>query len=396
MVGQQEKRVKVLFLASWYPNNERPLSGIFIKRHAQAISKFCDVTVLYIHPGKESRENKIEEVFEDGVETIRIYLKRPVIGSKYLRKLTHFVEFLVQGFKGVKLAKRKLGRLDIIHAHVVFPMGLFGGILSRFTGIPVVITEHTSPFSVHARTAVHKALLQFVLFSAKVIMPVSSSLQKQMERYYSTDKYRVIPNVIDTGFFYPYSNKYEDHSQKRLIHISLLDNEQKNISGLLCAVSALSQKRDDFELHIVGDGKDYGMLVDLAKNLDILDKYVFFYGRMTDSDLADMLRESDIFVLNSNHETFAVVCAEALASGIPVLATRCGGPEDYITPQVGMLIEPGNTEELVRAIDKMLMSHKSYDPKSLHDYVEQKFGVERIGMEIYNIYNTVLEGRTNT
>ena len=66
-------RHKVLFLASWYPNEDHPISGIFIKRHAQAISKYCDVCVLYVHLSHHLAASSVEFSTEEGIKTIRTH-----------------------------------------------------------------------------------------------------------------------------------------------------------------------------------------------------------------------------------------------------------------------------------------------------------------------------------
>jgi len=150
------------------------------------------------------------------------------------------------------------------------------------------------------------------------------------------------------------------------------------------------KNRDDFELHIIGEGIDRERLEKITIDYSIKDKIVIFHGFIKNDKLLNFLQNSDFFILNSIYETFSVVCAEALAAGIPVISTRCGGPEDFINENVGILIEKGNQQELIRAINYMLDNSEKYDPWALHEYIKSRFGYEKVGKQFYKQYLEVL------
>ncbi len=84
------------------------------------------------------------------------------------------------------------------------------------------------------------------------------------------------------------------------------------------------------------------------------------------------------------------MCTEALSSGIPVVSTICGGPEEYINNDMGILIEPGNHKDLVDAMLYMLDNATKYDPGKMHKYIEDRFGYDQVGPKLYNIYLSVI------
>jgi glycosyltransferase involved in cell wall biosynthesis len=120
------------------------------------------------------------------------------------------------------------------------------------------------------------------------------------------------------------------------------------------------------------------------------DSVVFFHGFVSEETLAEYMRNADFFILNSTNENFAVVCAEALSSGIPVLSTCCGGPEEFINEQVGILIPQGNKQELINAIIYLLDNADSYDPCMLHNYIKNKFGYDKVGKQLFTLYSEIL------
>ena len=77
-------------------------------------------------------------------------------------------------------------------------------------------------------------------------------------------------------------------------------------------------------------------------------------------------------------------------SGIPVISTICGGPEEYINNDVGILIESGNHKDLVDAMFYMLDNATKYDPEKMHKYIEDRFSYDSVGLKLYNIYQSVI------
>jgi glycosyltransferase involved in cell wall biosynthesis len=104
---------------------------------------------------------------------------------------------------------------------------------------------------------------------------------------------------------------------------------------------------------------------------------------------------SNTFVLPSKSETFGVVYIEALLCGLPVIATSCGGPEDFVNDKNGLLIPVDNKEELINAL-KMIKKN-DYDKKLISENCRQKFAPEIIANRITKLYEQVLlnENETN-
>jgi glycosyltransferase involved in cell wall biosynthesis len=120
----------------------------------------------------------------------------------------------------------------------------------------------------------------------------------------------------------------------------------------------------DATLEIVGDGELRGELKALAATLKVKDR-VKFAGWMAQSQAAERLRNSDAFVLPSLYECGGAVVLEAMAVGIPVIATRWGGPADYVDPSCGILVEPSSEENLIRGIaDAMVLLARSPETRA--------------------------------
>jgi len=102
----------------------------------------------------------------------------------------------------------------------------------------------------------------------------------------------------------------------------------------------------NFRVHIVGHGPLYGALQQQVQQM-LLASYVQFHGWLPQATAADLLRNSDVLVLPSMRECGGAVVLEAMATGIPVIATKWGGPAEYIAPETGILIPPETPEQFV-------------------------------------------------
>jgi glycosyltransferase involved in cell wall biosynthesis len=121
--------------------------------------------------------------------------------------------------------------------------------------------------------------------------------------------------------------------------------DYKRVDLLLDACGKLIGKIN-FRLHIVGDGPLRGAL-EKQVNQSSLTSHVRFHGWIPQTAVAEMLRSSDIMAFPSMRECGGAVVLEAMASGIPVIATKWGGPADYLAENTGILIPPGRPEEFI-------------------------------------------------
>ncbi len=377
-----ENKIKSLFIPSWYPNKENQVSGIFIRNQAIALSKMCDIAVLYVKFDKEDLETVSNK---DGILEIIFYRKK----SKY--KIANAFIFVYAYLKGLKKVKDLFGSYNIAHIQVLHPSGVIYYLLNIFSSTPYVISEHSSIYLEAESTfkrynPIKKFLIRSAAKRSKAIITVSDYLKNALESCGIKNKIYVIPNIINVE-----KGKVTNRGNKKnILHVSLLYDKTKNVSGILEAIKQISSKRQDFRLDIVGDGVDRKFLEDKAREYGLLDKIVFFHGMITPSEIGNYFSESDFLITNSNYETFSVSTAEALAYGKPVISTRCGGPEEFIDETNGILIDVGDTKALVSAIEYMLDNSDKYDQEMISKNARINFSSEVIGEKIFEIYKEVI------
>lgn len=381
----------ILILPSAYPTEDAPLRSTFFKEQAIALKEAGhEVGVIYSETRRITGINfntlkkfhfQIEDKNEEGINTIRlkgwnIFMMRNSLGINL---------WIKQTVKLFNLYTKKYGRPDLIHVHC----GLYGGaaaaLIKEKYNIPYIITEHSSNVLNGTMDEYHRGLLQKGYNNANYLISVGEKLKEKMKGY-TNNKIEVIPNIVNTEKFLP-SNK-EKEGVFRFLSVSFL-NPNKNVDLTIRAFSMAFKNKDNVELYIVGDGSERFKLETLVNDLGIESK-VKFLGKVKREDLPSFLKTGDAFVLPSKYETFGVVYIEALACGLPIITTKCGGPEDFYREDLGYIIDVGDEEALCDAMIKMTKNKDKFDAASMSKYVKNRFSKEVIVKKIEEIYEVIL------
>ena len=230
----------ILFISSWYPNNEDPTLGIFVRRHAISASKYNNVKVLFARSDEKATEIRIEEFYINGIEEVIISYPKiknsfPIISS-YLK----FKNLLKTYDKGLEYLNDKGFLPDIVHCNVMNPVGVIGLNWKNKRSIPYVITEHWTGYTnLDGRYEKSKKLKFFIpniANKAEYILPVSIDLKKALIEKGLGKRHKVIRNVVDTDKFI-----YAPQPPNQFLVIADLENQQKTFRGLLIPFK-LSQK----------------------------------------------------------------------------------------------------------------------------------------------------------
>jgi len=381
-----QRKLRILFVPSWYPEPGYPIRGIFIKNHAQCLKEDADLQVLYAWGGP-GLDFRIETKTDDGIPTT--YVTFPFNG-KSKTSIGYIIRYLRAIRKGYKTIIQQDWEPDLFHAHVAYPAALFCAWQARKEKKPFGITEHLDLYlremhGLQKPPALGKWVRKKLAEKAAFMTVCSTSMKKAYEWIGVKREVSVVPNSIN--FATPPSPGFSQKEKKQLLHISTLRDHQKNVSGLLRGIHRLVQQgRTDFEMHILGSGDEMEQRKQLARELGLLGTIVFFHGFVPEEEKQRFLRDSHVYVMFSNYEGFSVVTAEAISSGLPVITTRCGGPDDFVTEENGLVISVGDEEALARAINYMLDNYEKYARIKMHEDMQQRFGckaISRMFMELY-------------
>ena len=163
---------------------------------------------------------------------------------------------------------------------------------------------------------------------------------------------------------------------------------------MIKAVSILKTNYPDYQLIIVGEGKERDSLEKLVKQLD-LQENVTFLGSQPQKKVSELMRESRLFILPSIEEGQGVVLVEALASGTPCIGSHVGGIPDVITPEVGQLVEVGNVQDLANSIESFLLDDAKWLKASANarTRAETQYDWLTLAEKIIDVYHSVISGR---
>ncbi|MCC6500693.1 MAG: glycosyltransferase [Anaerolineales bacterium] len=284
---------------------------------------------------------------------------------------------------------------DLIHAHFIYPDGVVGARLAQRYGVPLVVTEHAfwhpwlDQYPVVRKQAMNAAQL------TSIHIAVSQSVRRSVSRFTGEhDRLRVLPVGVDMEQFSPLSvdQKPDDNS---ILFVGRI-HETKGVDTLLQAMQLLIERNPAAQLSLIG-GSFYRQtqlreerLIRLAEELGLA-KHVRFLGIQPPAKVAEAMRRATLFVLPSRRETLGSVLIEALACGTPVVATRCGGPEDVVTDAVGTLVPTEDPASLADAMATMLAHRQDYDSQYLRRYAAEKFSWQRVAAQTIELYRSALE-----
>ena len=279
--------------------------------------------------------------------------------------------------KGVRL------RFDVIHAHYAVPQGLLGVLLKKIKKRPLVVTLHGSDVTVLGRNPLTRPLVAYVLKEADRVITVSDYLRKEALRIGgSGEKVRVIHGGVSPGK----RPRKEAGDKNTVLFIGALV-KQKGADVLVEAFKRVMEKHKA-ELLIVGDGPERESLERLCRGLGVAAE---FSGYVEDTE--EVLRKSSVLVLPSREEGFGLVLLEAMAAGVPVVATRVGGiPEIIADGENGLLVDREDPEALAEAISRILA-----DPELRRRLVAKgfetltRFSWEKMADEVDDVYRELAE-----
>lgn len=249
--------------------------------------------------------------------------------------------------------------ISLIQCHL-FGSAVYGSIVGLLCRVPVVSTFHGF-VDIGKKEKFLNAKLRIVSFGSSRIIFVSERLRRFFIQYkaISEKKMEVVYNGVDINKF----NNVKSESLRKELGLNKEDiiigsvgniRPAKGYNFLLMAAAELKKRNFNYKFVVVGEGSGY-LYEDLLKlrRKMCLDDTVFFVGYKNDA--YKLLCDFDVFLLPSISEGFSLVTIEAMASKIPVVVTKSGGPEEIVDNYVnGILVDKEDPLEIVSGIEKIV------------------------------------------
>lgn len=364
MTDQVSHGPRLIVFSSLFPNAAQPHAGLFIRERMFRVGRHLPLTVVsprpwfpgqslirLLRPGY--RPEPAREEIQDGT-TVRFprFLALPGL----FRQLDGLMMAL---FCLPTLWRLKRQGYNLIDAHFAYPDGFAATLLGRWLGLPVSITLRGTEVP-HSRKPELRARVIQALQRATRVFSVSDSLrQLAIGLGMPADKGRVIGNGIDLERFQP-QPRAEARARlglpddaRVLISVGALV-ERKGFHRVIDCLPELMQAQPNLHYLVVGGANPEGdMLPELRAQVARLglDARVHFLGALPPDELKWPLSAADVFVLATRNEGWANVFLEAMACGLPVVATDVGGNAEVVcTPELGRIVPFGDHPALCAAL----------------------------------------------
>ena len=384
--------MRLLVISPWYPNRVHPTDGNFVANFVALVSDRSQATVLSVigDPRYTAVNPELVEHEESGARIVRVFYAGE--GSR--------VQRIWARSRAWRIGLDYVGSdYDLIHAHVLVDGGIAAWQHATRFSVPYLVSEHATRWhrSWPLARLPERWLARKAAIKADRILPVTESLREALHGHGIRGHMQVLSNVVDERIFYP-PTEARQHSEFELLHISDF-GDRKRLDLILRAYYVLERTHPKLRLTIGGDGdvaaaRELAMALDPQRRPCTEGHPVRISGPHTPAEVAGMMRQADCFVLASTSETQSVVILEALLTGLPVIATRCGGPETILTnPRLGSLVPVGDLSALVEGIRHLIgAGQRGLDERhQVGKQAAEKYGAPAIRTQLLRIYQEVMD-----
>ncbi|OSZ82169.1 hypothetical protein CAP35_02555 [Chitinophagaceae bacterium IBVUCB1] len=361
------------------------LKCLFTKtnNNTDALSMMQVVSLLYnklFNPTSFVSQDKVEEI--DVVRIDGFYYLPP---SDY----NNAYGWVKAGLTAFDIYIKEHGKPDVIHAHNAMYAGMLACEIKRRHHIPYVITEHSTHFArgiitdnrllTRMRTAYQKSNGNYA---------VSKPFCDLLNNKFNDITFSYLPNVIDPYLENDITLRKNASKNRTFSFLNIAELHPKKNQKLLIEAFAILKNDNSFadaKLIIAGTGTEMDNLLAMISDKK-LQANVSLVGLLNRQQIANELYKADCVVLSSNVETFGVVLIEAMLYGKPVISTRCGGPESFVTKENGLLVDRENPEALAVAMRDMITNTENYNHVNISAATLEEFGSKKFLERIERIY----------
>jgi len=293
----------------------------------------------------------------------------------------------------LKLARQN--KYDLTHAFFSIPCGYLAQRLRKRFEIPYIVSLRGADVPGYSErfSLVYKLftpLIKTIWKDASRIVSNSEGLKKLAEKTEKVKSISVVYNGIDTQEFYPLKNNIRNENIFKIICVSRI-TPRKGIRYLIEAVKILREKYPQIRLEIIGEGNEKEELIKLSAQYN-LSEQVAFLGLISHNQLPRYYQNAHVFILPSLNEGMSNTMLEAIASGLPIIATDTGGTKELVSDaENGFIIKMKDPDDLVKKLEIMINNQKLRETMSIKSrQLSENFSWQKVTQKYYKIYNDVI------
>ncbi len=361
--------MKVLHITNWYPNAINRNEAKWIKAHIDSLKPHVEKQyVFHLDLGKgrftfrSTKKHSLKQLI------LRVP-GLPWVAIEIFSSLLVFV-FL--------LTTRVNRRYDVINFHIAYPNLTYWHLIKRWIGIPVVITEHWSAYHFNFGVKGELPRIRRIFQQKLPVIAISQALGNDIKAFSkSTFDLYVVPNIVHSKFF-RISNRNATRIKNRFFMVGQWKSPKRPML-VIEAVKLLHLSNPAVNLRIGG----YGPLLSEMEECAKANPGIVFLGALNSDQIADEMGKAAAYLHPSDYETFSVVCAEAITSGCPVIASNVGGIKEFITERNGILVQENTTEAFYKAILRVINK-----PIFVSEYPD--FSVGEVGKRYIKVLESII------
>ena len=380
--------MNVFIIARGYPTTQDPQWGCFEFDQAQALKSLGHkVVILSVDERIRFYRRKlgITHTVIDGIECYNLCF--------IPKKISNLLGFCIS-------SKISRAQYDYLFNHIISKEGLPDIIYSHYLKIsynaiflknkyhlPLVAIEHWSEINKDTLIPEAKKIGNSTYHHVDQLICVSESLKQMVKKHFNQDSI-VVHNMIAKAFC---NSNFDSITNKKIQFVatgSLI--YRKGFDLLPKAFSMLDLPNEQWELTIIGEGKEHENLTQQIHSTS-LQNNIHLVGIKTKEQIAKILKNSSIFLLPSRNENFSVAVLEALACGLPVIASICGGIRECINEKNGLLFPVDDVEKLAQSILYAVQHIDKYDRKAIAEDCQTRFAPEVIAKQLTQIFEDTIK-----
>lgn len=402
--------LRILVVARWYPSHEVPGRGSFVADQVGALARagarvavICPEPVYaegLDGPERAARLARIERwaavigarlAFATpagrgapGAPVLRIPAPLPA-GGDATRDPVALAALEAASLAPVGTALHATWPFDVIHAHTGLPDGLAAAALADAVGVPLLTTEHDSATPRHLEDPTAAAAYRGLMGPRRAVVAVSAALAGKIEERLGPDAGRIaaIPNVLPVDTFRIHPDADRDPNELLWVGTRKVS---KGTDTLLRAFALLHGERPAVRLRLIGRASseaEEARLAALAGALGIAGA-VRFEPPTDRAGVAEAMARAALFIHPSPWETFGIVAAEALAMGLPVVATPSGGVEEIVghDGRFGTIARDHAPASLAEAVAAAFDRRGDFDPATLRAHVVRRYAPDAVAADL--------------
>ncbi len=378
----------ILMISRGIPTPKEPQWGCFEQDQAEALQKLGHkVVVASVDSRFMLRWRKLGVTYKhkDGVDYYNSFWIPGSITNLVSNRFNMSIKErqLDRIYKKIELIH---GKPDIIYGQFFFNTVL-GVFLKKKYGIPLVGIEHAARFNAENLDPITRERAMIAYTNTDRIITVCETLRQRIKYHFGQDS-SVVHNLVNSLFF-----KLENVKKNETDYIQFVSTgsliHRKGFDILIKSISSINFHGKEVRFLIIGEGKEKNNLQKLIDSFQ-LNEFIYLLGQKSKTEIVKILSQSDSFILPSRNENFSVAILEALAMGLPVIATDCGGVKECINEDNGLLVPVNDVNALSKAIISMVENISLYDNKSITEDCRLKFSPQSVAEKLIKEFEEVV------